>query len=431
MQKNTIYGITHDADSKLPIIREPRVLKVGIGIPKGRAVQVFRFKGDWIIRFGAWDEKKFVMKQVFRGPSREEAEKFYRLNKDTAAVSNRPQELKYFTFGRRRISEESGKPVEVIEPDWDAIEAHGEVPTEIEVLLMADEPLAIEMAMWSASEKKCHGNGIEAMRVISMGTPDMPGWKEAKDAGEKYFPISKCVKGGCPYSMETIGSNGKPQPPACKPNGNLVFQLGKAMRLGSSSYFTTTGRVSVAQMFSAIEIFREWRNEIGTGLRGLTLIMKLGSFKANHNGIAAVKPSVSLEIHPRDMSTLVNKLQQISWEKSAQQTARMIESSEVVEVEPLDNSAAASMSSEFYEAEFVDDEPEEVAPEAAKAKAETDKKTAALADKLKAKKAAEAVTVEALPMKPVAFAGIQPDLVVAAQADTGFEFSGDSFFPKN
>lgn len=409
MQTNTIYGLTHNAENKLPIIREKRELKVGIGIPKGRAIQVLKFAGKWHIKFGEWtktaDGNKWAMKTVFSDVSRESAEAYYRLNKEKAAVSNRPQELKYFTFGRRRLAEEGGKPVEIIEPDWDAIEAHGEVPNQVEILLMSNEPLSVEMAMWSASEKRCHGDGLEAMRVLSMGSEKDPGWKEAKDAGEKYFPISKCVKGGCPYAQESIGPNGKPQPPACKPSSTLVFQLSNAMRLGVSSYFVTTAHVSTAQIFSAIEIFRDWRAQIGTGLRGLTLIMRLGSFKANHKGHAAIKPSISLEIHPRDMKVLVEKLQQAAWEKAAAGMARMIETSETVEVETLNDADAGIINAEFYDAAIDEDEPETVAPEAAKAKEATDKKTADLGARLKAK--AEPVVVESV--KPVADAAA-PDV---------------------
>ncbi len=42
-----LYGITHQADGSL-IIREPRILKVGIGLPRGPSINV------WIAPDGKW-----------------------------------------------------------------------------------------------------------------------------------------------------------------------------------------------------------------------------------------------------------------------------------------------------------------------------------------------------------------------------------------
>src|ERR1700722_5319639 len=92
-----IYGITFDPTTKAPMVRAPRVLKVGIGIPKGRAIQVFRFGGQWHIRHGVWEKNpggkdKLVMKTVYRGGSvpeqpntKEGAESWHNANKSKAA----------------------------------------------------------------------------------------------------------------------------------------------------------------------------------------------------------------------------------------------------------------------------------------------------------------------------------------------------------
>ena len=139
-----LYGITHDAVTKAQIIRPNRVLKVGIGIPKGRAVHVFMHNKEWMIRFGVWEDeggkKKLKMKTVYRGNSivkvggvetklsneRKDVEAWYHAHKNDAAMSNRPQKIQHFTFTTKTVREdESGRPVEVFEPDFEAIEGDG------------------------------------------------------------------------------------------------------------------------------------------------------------------------------------------------------------------------------------------------------------------------------------------------------------------
>ncbi len=414
-----IFGLTYDKNTRLPMVRTPRVLKVGIGIPKGKAVHIFMHNGDWIIRFGVWEEKegkkKLVMKTVYRGNSavklngvdaklsnkREDVEAWYNAHKEEAAFSNRPQKIPHFTFTRRTIVEVEGKPVEVFEPDFEAIEAHGDAPRRIPVMLMADNPLSQELAMWSASELKCHGDGILAERVLSMGSAKDDNWKAAKDAGEKMFVYSPCGK-ACQY----FGKD-------CKPHSSLQMQLSHALRIGATAYFTTTGIVSAGQLFSSLTDIAEAVHNKGLSLRGMPMDLVLSSFRANHEGKPSVQPCVFLDLRASSRKELDKILAENAWvpvriEHGVRQIEAPVSDADSMydaETETL----APAINAEFSEPEFDDTEP--VVEETSPAATATAQKTEALSDKLKnAKKAdkpAESVATSAA--EPVPASGKWPD----------------------
>ena len=390
-----IYGLTYDARTKLPMIRTPRVLKVGIGIPKGKAVHIFMHNGDWIIRFGVWeksgDKNKLVMKTVYRGNQnglsnkRADVEAWYNAHKQDAAVSNRPQKIPHFTFTRRTIVEdEGGKPVEVFEPDFEAIEAHGDSPRRIPVMLMADNPLSQELAMWSASELKCHGDGIIAERVLSMGSAKDDNWKIAKDAGEKMFVYSPCGR-ACQY----FGRE-------CKPHSQLQMQLSHALRIGATAYFTTTGVVSAGQLFSSLTDIAEAIHNKGLSLRGMPMDLVLSSFRANHEGKPSVQPCVFLDLRASSRKELDKILADNAWvpvklEDGVKQIeAPISEAAGMYDAEP--ETLAPAINAEFSDPEFDDDEP--VTTEATPAATATQAKTEALSEKLRKQKEAEPAKVE-------------------------------------
>lgn len=376
-----LYGITYDASTKLPVVRTPRVLKVGIGIPKGKAVHIFMHNGDWIIRFGVWeksgDKNKLVMKTVYRGNQnglsnkRSDVEAWYNAHKEEAAVSNRPQKIPHFTFTRRSIVEEGGKPIEVFEPDFEAIEAHGDAPRRIPVVLTSDAPLHQELAMWSATELKCHGDGILAERVLSMGSAKDDNWKEAKERGDKMFIYSPCGK-ACQY----LGKD-------CKPHSTLNIQLAYAMRLGATAYFTTTGIVSAGQLFSSLTEISEAVHRRGVSICGIPMDLVLGSFRANFEGKPAVQPCVSLELRAAGQKELNRILADNAWvpvklEDGPRQITGVTEDATIYDAAP--ETLAPGIAAEFSEPDFDDSESAE---ESSPAAAATQAKTEALSDKLK------------------------------------------------
>jgi len=384
-----MFGVTHDRATGQPIIRVPRVLKVGIGIPKGRAISIYIHRGKWIVRFGAWQKvegkDKFTMVTKLKDATREQAEEYYRLHRDEAPVSNRPQKLPFFTFTKRTLVEEAGKQIEVFEPDFAAIEAHGETPREVDIVIMSDNAYHGEFQMWSATELKCHGDGVNALRVMSMGNDTIPGWKEAKEAGLRMFPIQPCWTDGCPYASESVDANNRVVAAQCKPGVTLNFQLANNMRLGATAYFHTTSIRSTTQIFSALSTIKTIAERSGASIVGLPLKMVLTPFRSNHNGQPATQYGVSLELRAEDMKTLRSRFAESVWTpKQIAEAPITLEPEEI-----LTDASAPAVAAEFYPDEVVydEEEPEASAPDASGgAKAATDDKTAKLADKLKAEK---------------------------------------------
>ncbi len=313
-----LYGLTYHRDTKLAIVRPPRSLKVGIGIPKGRAISVFLYGGKWHIRHGVWDKtggkEKLVMKTVYQGGAtvdgvamantKEAAEAWHHANKAKAAVSNRPQKISWFYFTRRQVMEDaSGKPIEVFEPDFDAIEAHGDCPRRIPVIMSSDRALYQEYAFYTASELKCHGDGILAERSVSMGSAKDEGWQAAKDAGAKMWTYQGgCFRTGCPHAGVD-----------CKPHSTLSIQLASALRLGATAYFTSTGQVTADQLFSSLWEIREPIERRGYSIAGIPMDLVLGSFRANFEGKPTIQPCVSLELRASGAAALRQILDENSW----------------------------------------------------------------------------------------------------------------------
>lgn len=386
--KGIMFGLTH-AEDGAPIIREARILKVGIGLPRGRALNCWIHNdGKWYFRIGKKgpDGKLKIETATPRGlATRADAEAFYRDNYAKADLVAYPRKLGFFTFTRPVISDEG----EIFEPDFPAIEAHGTTPTEIDIVFLDDNPFDGAYQMWSTSELKCKGDGINAMRVLSMGSAESKGWQEAKDGGEKYFPIvDGCWIRGCPYAEET---EGKPSP--CKPGGDLRFQLARNIRVGGSAYFHTSGFRSIAQIFSSLERIKTLT---GGRLAGIPLKMVLRPYRTKHNSQPATQYGVGLEFRAEDIESLRRNLIEQAWKFrdlagiTAPPQPRLIES---VPTEPAGADeddddlpiTAQVMASEFYPEEFEDADPPLVpatAPQANQAKAATDTKTAALTERL-------------------------------------------------
>lgn len=401
-----LYGITHDAVTKAQVIRPNRVLKVGIGIPKGRAVHIFMHNKEWMIRFGVWEDdngkKKLKMKTVYRGNSivkvngvdtklsneRKDVESWYHAHKNDAAVSNRPQKIQHFTFTARTVREdEGGKPVEIFEPDFEAIEAHGDAPRRIPIVLTTSNPLRQEDQWWTAAELKCHGDGLLGERVLSAGSPKDEWWERAKAAGLKMFPIQPCRLAGCPHAGVD-----------CKNHSNIEFQLAGALRLGSTAYFASTGQVTAERLASSLASIKIPVENMGLSVVGATMYLVLGSFKANKDGKPSIQPAAWLEFTESSMAAMRKVLQETSWTPRAiEQVTRMIEAAPGAPDDIVNSELSApAVMAEFSDAEFEDEEP---AAEAGPAAAATQAKTDALSEKIaKAKEGKGAAAPEPGPV---------------------------------
>jgi hypothetical protein len=295
-----LYGITHQFDGT-PVIREQKLVKISIGQTKGPAIMV-------------WIENDAEGKPVWRGmlgyksrdtkvttlnfTDRAQAETWYRAKKKEAPICNFPRKLSFFTFNRQL-------PDGSFECDFDAIAAHGAKPTEIPIIFFSDNPLDYAFQMWSKSELRCTGDGINAERSFNLAnTPEEKDLaQQAKAAGLRLFPVlDGCFNTGCKYVGARDG---------CKPHADLKFQLTKNLKLGGTSYFTTTGIRSIQQLYSSIYRFK---SATGGGdpqngrMAGLIVNMTLKAYTTNHEGQAATQYGVSLEIPADDLDALEKRL---------------------------------------------------------------------------------------------------------------------------
>ena len=376
-----LYSVTHTEDG-IPILREPKLLKVGIGAPKGKACMVW-MQADkdkpWRVGVG-WKDSSHSM-TVYPCATRQEAEDTYAKAAPTAPDCPYPRKLSFFTFTKPNADGS-------FMPDFAAIEAHGPTPTEIDIVFMTEEPFQGEFAMWSATQLRCHGNGIDAERILEMATAEQAEQAAlAKEAGLKMFPLADCCwTRGCPYSKpEMKGSKEYPSP--CKPSGDLKFQLARNLRIGGTVYYHTTGFRTISQLFSSITRIRDLAWSLDVRLAGIPLVLKLTPFKTVHNGQSAIQQAVSVEFRADTVEKLRKKMieQAFTVRASLAPAPKQIEApapesaGEGEEDEPTP--IAAAIAAEFY-SEATEDEPGQTPSDAVKEK--TDNGTKELKERLRA-----------------------------------------------
>jgi hypothetical protein len=295
-----VFGITHDIDGT-PIVREPKMLKVGIGCPKGPAIDVVIHQGKWFVRMGYENNKVTSLPCKDRA----HAEARYFELKPQAPHCPYPRKLSYFTF-THQVADGT------FEPDFEAIEAYGERPGAIDLVFFDDNPLDASYQFWGASELKCKGDGINAERVFSMATEQQRELvMQASAMGSKYFPIVEgCCVRGCDHAKEQQRGN-KVYPADCKPHADLKFQLAKNLRIGGTAYFHTTGRRSITQLFSCLHRFKiitGGGNSAAGFLVGIPFKMVLKPFRTNHNGQPGTAYGVSLEFRADTVEDLLQSM---------------------------------------------------------------------------------------------------------------------------
>lgn len=391
-----LYGVTHDISTAEPIVREPKLLKVSIGAPKGKAILVYTQPTDttavkWWIRVGAGNAAK---DQSFT--TRKEAETAYRDLYEKAPELSYPRKLSFFTFSRPTADG-------FMEPDFDAIEAHGPMPTEIDVVFMSEEPFEASFAMWSATELRCKGNGVDAERLVRFMAED----KSATDDDKQLVKIAQatslsrviiqnaCWSKDCRFSKpETRGTKEYPSP--CKPSGDLKFQLANKLRVGGTAYFHTSGFRSIQQIFSSLQIFRTLtgRGDHRKGwLSGLPFRMVVRPYMTKHNGQAAKQYGIGLEFRADTVAQLKQKMLEQAFEfRETMGAPRQLPSSTIdpsetgdlidEEIDEISEAAEASaIAAEFYPES--DDSP---APQSGNTQvaAATSAKTESLRERVKA-----------------------------------------------
>lgn len=389
-----LYGLTHSIDNT-PLVRVPRVVKVQIGHTKGPEVST------WIAPDGKWRVSYNSKLKAYEGEDRKRAEAIYADLVRSAQTGTAPTEVKgpvcnmrkfpgklpFFTFSRMRGDGS-------YEPDWDTIEAHGHCPTEIEIVFTDDRPFTAQYQMWTAADLKCTGDGINALRVVTMPSGYEAAAAAAAKGHEKRFLIEGgCHTCGCPFAQP----EGK-KAPLCKPHGMLQFQLVSSLRLGGVAQFDTTSYRSISQLFSCIHQFLAFT---GNGnpergfLAGIPLKLILRPFRTEHGTAYAT----SLEFRAESIEAMRQKI------LDAGRTFRQV--IDIAPAAPQPALAAAKQalltapdeaSSSAFESEFV--EAAEPVTDAAKIAAATSAGTAALAERLAKAKAQPAVVIAEVVEEP-------------------------------
>lgn len=297
-----IYGVTHGTDGS-PIQRLTVGYKVSIGIPAGDGqnypsksdhfhVRAKNGKGEWI------DDREFS------------------------------EQLRSIYMG-------------------EALDAKGvKVPIplrEFDVLFLSDDVERVfktEFAWWAASEKKCSGDGQQAMRSIAIVDKKL----QDEHKGERYIPWEPCGK-ACP-DLEAK---------RCKPSGQLFFMFKDRPVMGSVAAYSTTSYETILRIYSSL---LQIKDLTGGRLKGIPLKMVMRPGKTSYiqdgkrrSGAAFF---VNIEFRESDYKRLIPKLMEFSAEynRSLTEGQKMITSSshvdeDAIDVEPEENIAEA-MTNEFY-----------------------------------------------------------------------------------
>jgi len=225
-----LYGVLHNLEDGKLTVRQPKLLKVAIGLgAKCKDVHVhIGPTGDWILTVGG---------KLTKLANKVTCVEAYRQALASAPERRAPKKLPYFTFTR--------PGPEGYEPDFDAIEAHGPMPKEIEIALYGtlDEIFRPEYQQWGTRELQCHGDGAKAQRLATLArTPEE---KARCVEGQRYFPIEGCCLGGCKAAQGDT--------PACKPHASFYFQLVNFPVTGGSISYDTTGYAGIKALGSVLE----------------------------------------------------------------------------------------------------------------------------------------------------------------------------------
>ena len=240
-----------------------------------------------------------------------------------------PKKLDHFIFLKKIID---GKDIRWV-PDDDLISHYGEKPTNIPIILLDDDldsnVFPTQYAWWTASEKRCWGDGLAATRRT-----------EDKPEGQPWTPCGR----ECPDLQEG----------RCKPNGTLHFVLEAFPKLGEVCKLHTTSYNSVRKIFSSLEQFQ---NVFGGKLSGLRCNLVVSPQQIQYKKKDGKKAKttahiLNLEITPdkaRDMRSLVasateHQRMMVSTQKYLGAGARDVEY-KVIETEA---EQAAEIPEEYY-----------------------------------------------------------------------------------
>lgn len=238
----------------------------------------------------------------------------------------RPNKLDHFIFLRKGIKLEW-------EPDPELVKHFGESCREVSIILLDDElenVFRTEYAWWSATEKKCWGDGAKATRR-TQEAPDGQEWEPCGDT--------------CPELEKNV----------CKPSGDLYFILADYPRLGAVCRLHTTSYRSVRQIHSALEQIRTVTGGRLAGIRCQLVVRpeKTAYFDAKKDKkVPTTIYALNIELSAQGMHGLIAKMTENA--KLFEQTKKLLGAGRKVEFEEEpEPERAPDVAQEFYPAEDI------------------------------------------------------------------------------
>jgi hypothetical protein len=238
---------------------------------------------------------------------------------------NHPTKLDHFVFLRKK---KSANRVEW-EGDPELTRHYGEQCREVHIMLIDDDIENVfpsSYAWWTATERKCWGDGITATRR----TPEKP-------AGQSW---TQCGN-GCPEL-----ASGQ-----CKPGGDLRFVLADFPRLGSVCRIHTCSYRSIRQIHSALQ---EIQTFTGGRLAGITAKLTVRPEEATYFDRKEKRKktssiwALSLEVEGDDMRKLIANLTENA--RLFAETRKLLGGGKVLEVVEDEQEQAPEVAAEFYPA---------------------------------------------------------------------------------
>ena len=239
---------------------------------------------------------------------------------------NHPTKLDHFVFLRKK---KTANRVEW-EIDPELTKHYGEQCRDLHIMLIDDDIENVfpsSYAWWTATERKCWGDGASATRR----TPEKPGGQPWKPCGS-----------GCP---ELDAGQ-------CKPGGDLRFVLADFPRLGSVCRIHTCSYRSIRQIHSALQ---EIQTFTGGRLAGITAKLTVRPEEATYFDRKEKRKktssiwALSLEVEGDDMRKLIANLTENA--RLFAETRKLLGSGgKVFEVVEDEQEQAPEVATEFYPA---------------------------------------------------------------------------------
>jgi len=237
---------------------------------------------------------------------------------------NHPTRLDHFIFLRKK---KTSRGVEW-EPDPELTEHYGVECRKLLIMLIDDDIENVfpsSYAWWTATERKCWGDGTSATRRTA-----------EKPSGEPWTPCGS----GCPELASGV----------CKPSGDLRFVLADFPHLGSVCRIHTSSYRSIRQIHSALQEIQTFTGGRLAGITGELVVRpeEITYFDRKEKRKKTTSVWVlSLEVEGNDMRKLIANLTENA--RLFAETRKLLgPAGKVLEVVEEEQEVASEINGEFY-----------------------------------------------------------------------------------